>query len=217
LERARSEWAWSFFAGVRVRRRIGQALIVVGTLLLSFAGARYAHGALRQDAARRAWEASQAKSAFDVANASVDVRNLGVPWAIGSPIARLSIPVLGLDEIVIEGVGSEELNAGPGHLPGSVLPGERGNAVISAHRDRHFSTLGALRVGDEITTETRPARRVKWVVIARRVVRSHEPALFATADPTLTLTTCWPIRYVGTAPDRLVITAKPVGWEGRSS
>jgi sortase A len=197
-----------------VRRLLGQGLIALGTLLLSFTSARYAQGALRQDAARRAWEAAQAQSAVAVASASLDAHNLGGPWAIGSPIARITIPVLGLDDVVIEGVGSEELNAGPGHLPGSVLPGERGNAVISGHRDRHFSSLGSLQVGDEITTETAPGRRIKWIVIARRVVRSHDAALFSTPDPTLTLTTCWPIRYLGTAPDRLIITAKPVGWGG---
>jgi LPXTG-site transpeptidase (sortase) family protein len=197
-----------------VRRILGKFLIAFGALLVSFAGARYTHGALRQDAARRAWEAAQAQSAFNVANARLDAVGIGGPWEIGSPIARLVIPAIALDEIVIEGVGDEELNAGPGHLPGSVLPGERGNAVISAHRDRHFSRLGALQVGDEITTETVGHRRFKWIVIARRVVRSHEPALFSTRDPTLTLTTCWPIQYVGTSPERLIITAKPVGWEG---
>ncbi|MFN2566067.1 MAG: class D sortase [Gemmatimonadaceae bacterium] len=200
-----------------MRKILGQGLVAAGALLLSFAGARYAHGALRQDAARRAWEAAQARSAFAVANASLDARPLGRPWAIGSPIARLIIPALGLDEIVIEGVGDEELNAGPGHLPGSALPGERGNAVISAHRDRHFSSLGSLQVGDEVITETLTHQRFKWIVIARRVIRSSDPALFATSDATLTLTTCWPIRYVGPAPERLVITAKPVGWEGSRS
>ena len=199
-----------------MRKRLGQSLVVFGALLLSFAGARYAHGALRQDAARRAWEAAQAQSAFAVANASLDARALGAPWAIGSPIARLIIPALDLDEIVIEGVSDEELNAGPGHLPGSVLPGERGNAVISAHRDRHFSSLGFLQVGDEITTETAFGRRLKWIVIARRVVRSTDAVLFSTPDQTLTLTTCWPIRYVGTAPERLIVTAKPVGWRPAS-
>jgi hypothetical protein len=78
-----------------VRKPIGQSLIVLGALLLSFAGARYAHGALRQDAARRAWEAAQAQSAFAVASATLDAGNLGRPWAIGSPIARLTIPSLG--------------------------------------------------------------------------------------------------------------------------
>jgi sortase A len=197
-----------------VRKLVGRTLIAFGTLLLSFAGTRYAHGALRQDAARRAWEAAQAQTALAASSARLEATALGRPWAIGAPIARLTIPVLGVDEIVIEGVGSEELNAGPGHLPGSARPGERGNAVISAHRDRHFSSLGSLQVGDEIETETTPGRRMRWIVIARRVVRSRDAVLFSTPDPTLTLTTCWPIRYVGTAPERLVVTAKPVGWQG---
>jgi sortase A len=52
------------------------------------------------------------------------------------------------------------------------------------------------------------AGRSTWVVVARRVVRSDEPALFSTREPELTLTTCWPVRYLGPAPDRLVITAR---------
>ena len=69
------------------------------------------------------------------------------------PVARLLIPRLGLDEVVLEGVGDDELNAGPGHLPGSALPGAVGNSIISAHRDRHFRRFDELRVGDTIRTE----------------------------------------------------------------
>ena len=196
---------------------LGQSLVAFGALLLSFAGARYAHGALRQDAARRAWEAAEARSALTAATARLDATPVGIPWEIGSPIARLTIPVLGLDEIVIEGVGDEELNAGPGHLPGSALPGQRGNSVISGHRDRHFSSLGALQVGDVVTTETAARQRLTWVVISRRIVRANDGAIFSTPDRTLTLTTCWPIRYVGPAPERLIVTAKPVGWQGTQS
>ena len=132
-----------------------------------------------------------------------------VPIADGAPVARLVIPKIGLDEIVLEGVDGEALNAGPGHLPGTALPGERGNAVISAHRDRHFKHFDRIDVGDTITTES-AARRNRWVVISTRVVDADAPALFRTTDATLTLTTCWPIRYVGTAPERLIVTAKPV-------
>jgi sortase (surface protein transpeptidase) len=44
------------------------------------------------------------------------------------------------------------------------------------------------------------------------VIDKDSPALFHTRDATLTLTTCWPIRYLGPAPDRLIITAKPLRW-----
>lgn len=128
---------------------------------------------------------------------------------VGTPIARLVIPSIGLDEVVLEGVTDEALNGGPGHLPGSALPGELGNSVISAHRDRHFSKLGEVEIGDTITTVSRQ-QQVKWVVTGRKVVGREAPALFQTAEATLTLTTCWPIRYLGTAPDRLILTARRI-------
>jgi sortase A len=129
---------------------------------------------------------------------------------VGAAVARLVIPRIDLDEIVLEGVDNEQLNAGPGHLPGSVLPGARGNAIVSAHRDRHFSHFDALTVGDTLLTDS-PVGRTKWVIVSQRVVDKDARALFARSDTTLTLTTCWPIRFVGAAPSRLIITAKPVG------
>ena len=129
--------------------------------------------------------------------------------ARGLPVARLVIPAIALDEIVVEGVGDAELNAGPGHLPLSVVPGERGNAVISAHRDRHFSRLGALALGDTITTETLRGMQ-QWVVISRQVVHRDRRVLTDRGRTELTLTTCWPIRYFGSAPDRLIVAAVPI-------
>jgi sortase A len=128
---------------------------------------------------------------------------------LGAPMARLSIPSIHLDEIVLEGVGDDELNAAPGHLPGSAVPGMRGNAVISAHRDRHFRHFDELHVGDTVTTETGRGTTT-WVIVGRRIVGKDAPALFETSEPMLTLTTCWPVRYFGSAPDRLIITARPV-------
>ncbi|HEY9230336.1 MAG TPA: sortase, partial [Gemmatimonadaceae bacterium] len=86
---------------------------------------------------------------------------------------------------------------------------------VSAHRDRHFKRFDELRVGDTIRTES-GYRSMAWVVVTRRVIDKDAPALFRRRDTTLTLTTCWPIRYFGTAPDRLIITAKPVGTRNRS-
>jgi len=126
----------------------------------------------------------------------------------GAPVARLVIPAIDLDEIVTEGVGPVELNGGPGHFPGSVLPGEPGNAIVSAHRDRHFRRVGELVVGSRIRTETR-SRTVEWVITERRIVSRDTPSLFEESEATLTLTTCWPLRYFGPAPDRLLIIARP--------
>jgi sortase A len=191
-----------------MRRALGTALVAGGALLLLYVGYRYASGAYERDAQRTAWAAIEAHNAVAASSAS-----LGGPthttYATGALVGRLRIPAVQLDEVIAEGVDDDELDAGPGHLPGSASPGEPGNAVISAHRDRHFHSLGRVAIGDTVITETR-ALRTMWVVTGRRIVGRYQPSLFQTADPELTLTTCWPIRYVGPAPDRLILTAKPI-------
>ena len=190
-----------------LRGLLGYALFCTGGACAAFAGSRYALGTMSQQEARRAWEAHEAQAVVALARRSVNRDHGNEEIAPGAPIARITIPRLLLDEIVVEGVDDNSLNAGPGHVPGSAYPGEQGNSIISAHRDRHFSRLGDLRVGDTVRTEA-GARSDTWVVISKRIIGANEPALFRTADATLTLTTCWPIRYFGTAPERLLVTAK---------
>ena len=190
------------------RRRIGFALVIAGGVMTTFAGSRYVSGAAAQDRARREWEALTARAAFDEVVKSV-APSANVAIRHGSPVARLQVPRIGLDEIVLEGIDDDALNGGPGHYPGSPLPGGAGNSIISAHRDRHFRNLGRVGVGDTIVTESGTAT-TRWVVTKRQVVGKDRPVLFPTRTATLTLTTCWPIRYFGTAPDRLILTARPV-------
>jgi sortase A len=195
---------------VSVRKLFGFVFFVSGGLMLSFVAGRYAVGIARADQARGEWEGAQARGVVAHARA-VALRHIPQPAPVdGAPIGRLVIPRIDLDEIVLEGIDAEDLNAGPGHLPGSVLPGERGNSIVSGHRDRHFNHFDALKVGDTVVTESRIGQTT-WVIVAQRIVDKDEPALFRTSDATLTLTTCWPIRYLGSAPSRLIVTAKPVG------
>lgn len=192
-----------------MRRPIGYSFFIAGALLLSFSFGRYVIGALAADRARSEWESAEAKSTVALARSAALRAGGREIIATGAPVARLVIPRLALDEIVLEGVGDDQLNAEPGHFPGTAFPGEPGNAVVSAHRDRHFNHLDALSVGDTITTESGTLKKT-WVVVGKRIVGKDEPALFPSTDPTLTLTTCWPIRYIGPAPERLIVTAKPL-------
>ncbi|HET7459046.1 MAG TPA: class D sortase [Gemmatimonadaceae bacterium] len=190
------------------RRLVGVALAVTGALMLGYAATGYARGVVARDAARAAWDAAEARRAV-LGVQSLTVGGERTTFALGAPVARLVIPRLGLDEIVVEGVGDDELRAGPGHVPGSALPGDSGNAVVSAHRDRHFHALDDLRVGDTLRT-TSGDRETSWLVTVRRVVDKDAPALFASRTARLTLTTCWPVRYLGPAPERLIVTAEPI-------
>jgi sortase A len=190
------------------RKRVGLSLCIAGGMLLTFAGGRYAMGAVAQDNAREEWEAAQARAAVEQSR-SLALPDRGVALVHGAPVARLIIPKIKLDEIVLEGVDDDALNGGPGHFPGSALPGQPGNAIVSAHRDRHFRRLGEIAVGDTVVTES-GSMTTRWVIVKRRVVQKEVPVLFPAKTATLTLTTCWPIQYLGSAPDRLIITAKPI-------
>ena len=193
-----------------MRKLLGSALCIAGGLTLSFAGGRYALGAVRADEARAEWDREQASAAVSGARADAS-RGVSLARALpGAPVARVIATSIDLDAIVLEGVDDDELNAGPGHVPGSALPGQPGNAVISAHRDRHFNRLDGLGVGDTVITEA-GLTQTRWVVVSKRVIGRNMPALFRTSDATLTLTTCWPMRYVGPSPERLIVTAKPLG------
>lgn len=193
-----------------MRRALALALTIAGVIVLGFVAERYTVGWYRRDRARQQWEAMRARADVVAARGAATVDR--APWTVaGAPVARLVISRIDLDEVVVEGVGDEELDAAPGHLPGSALPGEPGNAVVSAHRDRHFDRLDEVAVGDTVETESMVgAGRQRWLIVSRRVIGRRSPALFQTRTATLTLTTCWPVRFFGPAPERLVLTAKPL-------
>lgn len=193
------------------RRLAGRLLVVGGALSCLWAAAGWTRGALARDRARAAWEAREARATVLAAGtlALGGVAGSTARPPAGTPVARLLVPRLGLDEVVVEGVDDDALTAGPGHVPGTPLPGATGNSVLSAHRDRHFHVLADIAVGDTVVTET-DAANTTWVVTGRRVVHRDARVLRQGATSELTLTTCWPIRWFGPAPDRLIVSLKPV-------
>jgi sortase A len=192
------------------RALAGLLLVVGGAAALGWAGVDSARAAMARDRARAAWDAREARRAVLASSELPDLApSRSFPPAPGAPVARLRIPRLGLDEVVVEGVDDDALAAGPGHMPSTPLPGIAGNSVLSAHRDRHFRALDEVAIGDTVVTDS-DAGRVTWVVTGRRIVTRDARAIKPTADAVLTLTTCWPVRFLGPAPDRLLLTARPV-------
>ncbi len=130
--------------------------------------------------------------------------------ATGDPVGTLVIPEIGVDQVVVEGVGTAQLAVGPGHYPGTPLPGQRGNAGIAGHRTTHgrpFYDLNALMVGDPITVTTLQGTFHYRVVRSEVVAPADLTVLAPTTVPELTLTTCTP-RY--SAAQRLVVVARLV-------
>jgi sortase A len=126
-------------------------------------------------------------------------------------LGRLEIPRLDLSVVVAEGIDRRTLRRAAGHVPGTAAPGGPGNAAIAGHRDGVFRPLEGAARDDLVVFET-PAGRFRYRVKSVAVVPPGATHLLApTAEPTLTLITCYPFTFLGPAPDRFVVRAERLG------
>jgi sortase A len=126
----------------------------------------------------------------------------------GDVLGRVDIPRLGISVAVLEGTGSRMLRLGAGHIEGTALPGEAGNIGIAGHRDTFFRGLKDIRMNDEIQLQTATGLfhyEVDWL----EVVEPDDTTVLEPSTPqsTLTLVTCYPFYFVGSAPKRFVVRA----------
>jgi sortase A len=139
------------------------------------------------------------------------------PWADLHPIARLRIPRLGYDEIVLDAATPRTLAFGPARLLSGAALGEPGNLVLAGHRTSWFRPIEALAAGDSIELEWFDARRGRllertYTVTATSIVLPQEVSLLApTSDDALTLITCYPFGRSPHSPQRFVVRASPAG------
>jgi sortase A len=126
----------------------------------------------------------------------------------GAVLGRLDIPRIGVSVMVIEGVEEADLKRAAGHIPGTALPGEPGNVGIAGHRDTFFRPLRSIHRDDTITMSTfRGAYRYR--VVSTKVVGPEDvQVLYPTGRDILTLVTCFPFDYVGSAPKRFIVRAE---------
>ncbi|MGH8927292.1 MAG: sortase [Acidimicrobiia bacterium] len=130
--------------------------------------------------------------------------------ATGEPFARIIIDKIELDAVVFEGVDRTTLKSGPGHMPGTPLPGQPGNAVISGHRTtygRPFYDLDVLVPGDRIQVESAVGMNTYAVRDVLIVLPTDVWVAANTDGAWLTLTTCNP-RF--SAAERLIVQAELV-------
>lgn len=114
--------------------------------------------------------------------------------------------------MVLAGASGRTLAFGPGHVEGTPLPGEAGNAVISGHRDTHFAFLRDLRSGDLLLVRSASRCVERYVVSGIEVVRNKDVRVLLDAgDDRLTLMTCYPFDSpVPGGPLRYVVVARRV-------
>lgn len=129
----------------------------------------------------------------------------------GDTVARLSVARLGFESAVREGVDQTTLAEGPGHVPGTALPGDesrRKHAVIAIARDTMDPFASKLVLGDVIELRT-PFGLRRYRVVARQILRIEDVTIAPTDEPTLTLLASYPPDSLGPAPLRLAVRAEP--------
>ena len=200
----------------RTRRNTTEAgAWVLGLACLTYWGAWKLDGvagrreAMRQFAAREI-AVAQAPGAPDLAlwapeRITAWKRALETPGP--APLAVLRIPRLSIDVPVLEGTDETALNRGVGHIEDTAAPGADGNSGIAGHRDGFFRGLKDIVGGDVIELRT-PQRTETYVVTRSWIVNPEDVSVL---DPTpvrsITLVTCYPFYFIGSAPQRFIVRA----------
>lgn len=191
---------------MKATRIICALLLITGACLSGRALYMHAKAELAGILVRRAWEQSiqsgRAQPPW--------------PWADTHPVARIRIPRLGYDEIVLEGASPRTLAFGPAHLLNGTGLGEPGNLVLAGHRTSWFRPLEGITQGDTILVQWFQPRRGglqerTYTVNKISVVDPQDTALLApTPDDELTLITCYPFGRGPRSPQRFIVRASPL-------
>jgi LPXTG-site transpeptidase (sortase) family protein len=128
----------------------------------------------------------------------------------GGPLGQIEITRLGVTAMIFEGTEERTLRRSVGHIPGTALPGQKGNVGIAGHRDTFFRALRNIRGGDELTLATINGShryRVDWTQV---VDPADTQVLHSTGDDILTLVTCYPFNFAGPAPRKFIVRAQMI-------
>ncbi len=211
---------------ISTRRALGgfeRLLLLSGILMLVLFAAAHLYNTIYSSAAMRSFWRTQSSSSRVTADSSH--RSLAIPdfhsWSqkrieayqaslfapVQPPLGVLRFTSINLEVPVLEGTDDLSLNRGAGHIEGTPAPGESGNVGIAAHRDGFFRTLRNIHLGDPIDLITEKGN-VRYVVDEIVIVPPDDLSVLAPrSKPALTLVTCYPFYFVGSAPLRYIVSA----------
>jgi len=180
----------------RLLRLVEVALVTFGAMCIGW------YGGVRAAAARE-----QASLSHELEIRTVETAAPGSSLAAGTVVGRITLPRLNLSAVAREGVDERTLEVAVGHVPGTSLPGDAGNAAFAAHRDTFFRPRRHIRAGDVVFVTT-PRGSYRYVVTSTQIVDPDDVSVLdRTASPMLTLVTCYQFNYIGSAPYRFIVRA----------
>ena len=199
-------------------------LLLFGVLLLfTYLAARFYGAFYSRVELQRFWESQKSESEAGIGNTSradprqpdfrlwsekrIAAYKTSLASRVPFPLAVLKIPAIRLEVPVLPGTDDLTLNRAVGHIDGSALPGTSGNVGIAGHRDGFFRGLKDIHVGDVITLATQNGTD-HYLVDEILIVSPEEVSVLQPrATSSLTLVTCYPFYFVGSAPERYIVHA----------
>jgi sortase A len=190
-------------------RLLERLLLIVGLLSVGYFGYVSVETALYQSLENRELDAILASAPLPSALPTLPTqpRPRRVAPANGVAMGRIEIPRLGVSAVIRAGSDARTLQLAVGYIPGTALPGEHGNTGLAAHRDTFFRRLRDIRTDDEVRLVT-PEGTFVYTVEGTHIVKPADTwVLEGTTKAVLTLVTCYPFTYVGSAPERFIVRA----------
>ena len=179
-----------------------RALLLVGLAALGYVAGSIGGASLYQD-----YESQQLDEVLRGARPPI-AAGASVSGATRRVLGRLEIPALGVSTIVREGEDARTLQLAVGHIAGTALPGAPGNMGLAGHRDTFFRRLREINPGDIIRLVAVEGT-FSYVVEGTQIVDPNALwVLDPTPKPSLTLVTCYPFTYIGSAPERFIVRAR---------
>jgi sortase A len=128
-----------------------------------------------------------------------------------TPLALLRIDKIRLEVPVFDGTDDRILDRGAGRITGTARIGESGNVGIAGHRDGFFRGLKDISLGDTMVLETATSTQTYVIDSIKLVTPDDVSVLKSEPTPALTLVTCYPFYFIGSAPQRFIVHASLKG------
>lgn len=184
--------------------------IIVGLGLLIYGGGKLIQSYINEG--KRLEEARSFINEHMKSNANQKESEIDLDFKKGETIGLLYIPRLDRELPIIEGTDEEELAVGVGHFTDTGFPGENKQILLSGHRDTVFRQFGELEHGDEFHIQMKHGTFIYEFQDFEIVSADNRTVIDpARKDEYLTISTCYPFSFIGSAPDRYVIYAFPKG------
>jgi sortase A len=201
--------------------RIERLLLICGLLLVTIFVAAHIDSAISSRAELKRFRDLQGELSEETSvglstdfnlwsNQRIAAYKKSVADPVDAPLGILRIPTVHLEVPVLDGTDELALNRGVGHIPSTVLPGQDGNIGIAGHRDGFFRVLKD--VGPNAIIELESENRVDTYRVNQiSIVTPHDVSVLQPrAIPSLTLVTCYPFYFIGSAPKRYIVEASRI-------